>query len=88
MLITQNYTDLGRPKSLVIVGPYWDEVELTGGRGYGLGAKEHVQKLNEQSGDLVVINCQFKICSGSSHPSYRTIRVSVVGDLCEGKLSE
>lgn len=86
MILTQSYADLGKPEFLTMVGPYAEEVELTTERGYGLSFADHVAKLNELSGDLTIINAKFSAHPGSSHPSYGTVRVRVVGDLCSGKL--
>lgn len=88
MLVTQNYTDLGRPKSLKIVGPYYDACELTTDRGHGQSVANHVAELHRRSSGSMVINCRFDIRPGHSHPSYGTHVVSVTGDLCEGEIHE
>jgi len=85
MILTQSLVESGLT-DLEPVGTYFDEVELVNGpTGYGLGKKEHIDKLQERAKEVLVLGANYNTCAGSGHPCYHRISVSVTGDLYQKK---
>lgn len=84
MIFTQTIRDLGYP-AWKALGTAVIEIDPTDGQGYGIGYERTFDQaaiaFAQKYPGQYLVNTRIEVLSGDAHPSYRRIRMRLVGDL-------